>query len=151
MQTNHPIASIALLAMVAVCCLVGCAAPHEPRLSGTYISDKEATMEYLRETGQYDEASIQTVGSLLGKMTVTYTNGVVRSDLNGFVEEEPLKLLESHPTHVVIEGTFLDEPTPYTLFFTNDGYWVEGGFMAPPFREKFKRVEQGFRQGSEGE
>jgi hypothetical protein len=132
---------LAIMAMVA-----GCATRGDPRLSGTFISDKAATLAYLESTGAYEPAKLAKLGDLFGKLEVTYDGPCVTVVLDGFTQTDPFRIADSGPDHVSIETglgpeEFLGGEVLITnrLDFTGDGYWLSGGALEPPFKEKFRK------------
>ena len=128
--------------MVLALLLAACSSLSDPRLSGTFVSDRDATVQYLRGTGEYTADQLDKLAPLLGKMTVRYHGTMTSIDLDGVVEEGPFRIKEVRPESTVIESQLFDDPQVYTLTFTKDGYWVEGGILQPPFKEKFVRISQ---------
>gem|GEM_PF-2909286 len=140
---------------IALCLLVlatGCATsperraedpvPPDPRLAGTFQSDKEATLEYLRSTGAYSAEKLEELGARFGKLRVAYTRNYIRSVFEGQTNQGPFKIVEVAPQHVLIETTVPPRNTPvrYRLTFTADGYWLSGGVLPEGFKEKFART-----------
>ncbi|HYQ48655.1 MAG TPA: hypothetical protein VEP69_06280 [Thermodesulfovibrionales bacterium] len=117
-----------------------CSADRAGKLSGTFISDREATLDYLRSTGAYSEEQIAKIGSVLGKMKVTFTGDTVMTELDGSRTAEEFSVVEEGPDHIVILTNLSGEKrVSNRIEFTSDGYWL----ITPgdrPFREKFRRL-----------
>ena len=65
MRTANYFHRIPVLAVVGLMVLAACAFAHPQELSGTFISDKEATLDYLRSTGAYSPDQLQKIGSVM--------------------------------------------------------------------------------------
>jgi hypothetical protein len=120
--------------------LFGCSTTHEPRLIGTFVSDKDATMAYLEGSGKFTERQLKTFSRLLGKLKIECDGITVTSTLDDYTNKEPLKIIKSTDEYALIEYHFLGEPTQSKVIFTEDGYWEVGGIAGPNYREKFVRV-----------
>ena len=116
-----------------------CSTLHVGRLSGTYVSDKQATLEYLKNTGNYTPEHLNRIGKLLGKMKITYNrDNTAVVELNGDISQEKFTVTEVSSGHAVLEYNHCDR---YEIKFDDDGYWLSGGIMPPPYMEKFKRID----------
>ena len=122
--------------------LGGCGQKGDARLSGTFVSDKEATLAYLRSTGAYTSGQLEKQGKLLGNFKVTYRDDSLVTELDGRVGTEPFRVVERTATSVVIETMLLDKPRRFTITFTEDGYWLTVVEMRRPYKEKFRKVSQ---------
>ena len=116
--------------------------PPDLRLAGTFQSDKEATLEYLRSTGAYSAEKLEELDASLGKLRVTYTRNYIRSVFDGQTNQGPFKLVEVTSQYALIETTVPPRNTPvrYRLTFTADGYWLSEGILPLGFKEKFVRL-----------
>lgn len=130
----------ALLAVIAGLVIFSpCLAEQPGKLSGTFISEKEATLDYLRSTGAYSEEQIAKIGSVLGKMKVTFAGDTVMTELDGSRTSEQFRITEEGADHIVILTNLAGEPVSNRIEFSPDGYWL----ITPgdkPFREKFRRL-----------
>jgi hypothetical protein len=120
--------------------LFGCSTLHEPRLIGTFVSDKDATMAYLEGSGKFTERQIKTFSSLLGKLKIECDGITVTSTLDDYTDKEKLKIIKKTDEYILIEDQFLGKPAQSKVIFTDDGYWVVGGIAGSFYREKFVRV-----------
>jgi len=120
--------------------LFGCSTRQEPRLVGTFVSDKDATMAYLEGSGKFSEKQLKTFSHLLGKLKVECNGVSVISTLDDYTDTEPLKIIKSTDEYALIESHFLGNPVQSKVVFTDDGYWEVGGIAGPDYREKFVRV-----------
>ena len=125
-------------------CAAGCGQRGDPRLSGTFVSDKAATLAYLEATGEYEAERLQKLGALLGKLEITYHGRTATTVLDGKTKTEEFKIMDSGPNHVTIETQFGSEEllgkimmVTNRIEFTHDGYWVTSTMMEPSFKEKF--------------
>jgi len=118
---------------------------NDPRLYGTWKSDRERTFDALGP--QTSDESREKLGALFGKLEVTYTDTNYATKLDDFTETIPYTVLGIDDHSVVIRDDSPPEPTMELLelssftkinFEGDDIYWVTtaiGGFT-----EYFKRV-----------
>lgn len=118
--------------------VVSCSIKHENRLSGMYVSDKEATLKYLEDTGNYTAEHLDRIGKLLGQMKINYINNFAIIELDGEIHQEKFKIIEVSPNHTIIQ---YDLGCKYEIFFKGDDYWISGGIMPLPYMEKFKKMK----------
>lgn len=118
--------------------VASCSTIHDSRLSGVFISDKDATLKYLKDTGRYTPEHLERIGKLLGKMKVTFNkdNSAV-VELEGGISREKFKILEVASDRTVIEYNQCDR---YEIIYEEDGFWEVGGIMPLPYMEKFKKI-----------
>lgn len=133
-----------MLAIIGL--LAGCARRGDPRLSGTFISDKAATVAYLESTGYYKPESLELLRPMFGKLEITYNGFSMTSTMDGHTNTGVFSIVDSGPSHVTIRsemdfGELIEEPVVFThrLDFTDDGYWLMEADSEHPFKEKFKR------------
>src|SRR3990170_990400 len=122
--------------------LFGCSPKHDPRIVGTFVSDKEATMSYLQSTGKFTDRQLTLFDSLLGKLRVECDGVTIVTTMDDFKYSEPLRIVERENEYIVTESKFLGETIKYKFIFTDDGYWSVGGISGPYYREKFKRLDK---------
>jgi len=120
--------------------LLGCTTLREPRIVGTFVSDKNATMAYLEGTGKFSDRQLKVFSGLLGKLKIECDGVSVISTVDDFTKTEPLKIIEHTDEYIIIESDFLGEPVQSKVIFTDDGYWEIGGVAGPSYREKFIRL-----------
>jgi len=139
MRTANYLYRIPALTVVGLMVSAACAFAQSQELSGTFISDKEATLDYLGSTGAYSEEQIAKIGSVLGEMKVTFTGDTVMTELDGSRTSEQFRVAEEEADHIVILTNLDGEPVSNRIEFSPDGYWL----VMPgdtPFREKFRRL-----------
>ena len=123
------------------------AIPHQEstlsdtRIIGTFISDKDATMEYLRSSGKFTEEKLNILSGLLGKLIMECDMVNCVSTMDAYISVEPLRILERTDEYIIVASQMLGEMVTSKLVFTEDGYWHLGN-EAPGchFREKFVRI-----------
>jgi len=120
--------------------LLGCTTIREPRLVGKFISDKNATMAYLEESGKFTDRQLKVYSGLLGKLIIECDGESIITTLDDYTETEPLIIVESTDEYVVTEYYVLGEQVNSKVIFTDDGYWVIGGIAGPNYREKFVKL-----------
>lgn len=119
--------------------VTSCTTLHDDRLLGTYVSDKEATLKYLKDTGNYTNEYLDRIGKLLGKMKITYNkDNIAIVELDGDIRQEDFKIIKVSSDYAVIE---YDQSNKYKIIFKDDGYWASGGIMPLPYMEKFKKIK----------
>jgi hypothetical protein len=135
-----------IIASLIIVSAVGCSHRGDPRLSGTFVSDKSATLAYLESTGEYDTNRLAKLGALFGRLEVTYQGTKATTLLNGREETEKFRIVDSGTNHVSIETQFGTEEllgkammVTNRIEFSSDGYWVTSPMMKESFREKFVR------------
>jgi len=62
---------------------------YDPRLIGIWKSDKERTIEWLRENRNFSEERIERISKIFGKLKLTITETSAISEYEGNVEEQP--------------------------------------------------------------
>ena len=127
--------------------LAGCATQGDPRLSGTFISDKAATVAYLESSGYYKPESLELLRPMFGKLEITYNGLCITATMDGYTNTGKFRIVDSGPSYVTITDILGNEELcgasmAFTnrLEFTEDGYWlIEADSGKHPFKEKFIR------------
>ena len=117
-----------------------CADALQQELSGAFISDKDATLDYLRSTGVYTQEQLEKLAAVMGKMKVTFNGDTVVTELDDSKTSEQFKVIEQESDHIVILTNLEGEPVTNRIEFVSDGYWLVNPLGDKPFREKFKRI-----------
>jgi len=114
----------------------------DPRLAGTFQSDKAATLADLRSTGAYTAQKLGDMENLFGKLRVSYSKHFLFSEFEGQTNQRQYTIVTDKPEYLIIEtiAPLRSNPVRYRLTFTPDGYWLSEGALPPGFREKFTRV-----------
>ena len=135
-----------LIMLAIIGLLAGCATRGNPRLSGTFISNKAATVAYLESTGYYKPESLELLRPMFGKLEITYNGLSMTSTMDGYTKTSRFSIVDSGPSYVSIKSKMGHEEligkTIYItnhLEFTSDGYWVMDADQSHPFKEKFIR------------
>jgi len=118
---------------------------NDPRLLGTWVSDRERTLESLGpSTSDEGRAKLE---NLFGKLKIAYTESTITTELDDHVETIPYTVLGVDEHSVVIRDDSPPDPDMAVLemstfskihFDGDDSYWVSteiGGIT-----EYFKRV-----------
>lgn len=119
---------------------------YEPRLIGTWVSDKERTQEHFPE--HMTATQKEKLSSLFGKLRVTYSDATCITELDGQTDTNPYSVLGVDEHSVVIRDDSarysdleLLEMSTFTKihFEGQDSYWVvtEIGSLT----EYFRRVD----------
>lgn len=131
-----------LLAAIIGLIISGCSTIADKRIVGSFISDKEATISYIRTTGKLTEKQLQIYSSILGVWTIEcdgqYVYGKMGSET---YDRAPFHILEQTNEYAIVEINTNGESSRSKLIFAEDGYWLENDSVPPHFREKFKRVK----------
>lgn len=138
-----------LLAWTAVAFLLqasGFAAEKGPFLTGTFRSDKEATVERWRKEKRFGEKTpkvIEILGKILGKQVVTITASRLRSESEGKVEEQAYEVVRRDGTNGVIRvySAVLKRSIESRIEVTSDGYWLYSEDPVKNYCEKYRRVK----------
>ena len=131
---------IALTFFVAGLASSVCAGEKPQELSGTFVSDREATMSYLKSTGAYSPEQLEKIGSVLGKMKVTFAGDTVVTELDDRTTAERFEVAEQGEGYIVILTNLDKEPVRNRIEFVSGGYWLINPSGEKPFREKFRRI-----------
>jgi len=140
MRTANYLYRIPALTVVGLMVSAACAFAQSQELSGTYISDKEATLDYLRSTGAYSPEQLQKIGSVMGRMKVTFNGDTVMTELDEHKTSEQFKIVEQGAGYITILTNLDGESVQNRIEFVSDGYWLVNPPGERPFREKFRRV-----------
>ena len=65
----------------------------DERLIGSWKSDKDKTIEWLKENRRFSDEKLKRFGSILGKLNLTITETKIISEYNGSIEEQPLNII----------------------------------------------------------
>ena len=131
---------IALSFFVAGLASAVCVGEKPQELSGTFVSDREATMSYLKSTGAYSPEQMEKIGSVVGKMKVAFAGDTVVTELDDHTISERFEVAEQGEDYIVILTNLDKEPVRNRIEFVTDGYWLISPSVEKPFREKFRRV-----------
>lgn len=131
-----------LFLFFVVIALAGCAPKCDPRIIGTFVSDKAETLAYLEGSGAFTEQQIDVFSGLLGKLKVICDGEKVTWSMEDYTDSHPLRIIKQTDEYIVTESDFLGGTIRSKTIFTQDGYWVVGGIAGPNYREKFRRVGQ---------
>lgn len=131
-----------ILAIIVSLIISGCSTIADKRIVGTFVSDKETTISYLRTTGKFTEKQLQLLSSIMGLWKIEcdgkYVSGTLGNETYGRV---PFHILEQTSQYLVIEVNLNGESSKSKLIFAEDGYWLESDSVPPYFREKFTRIK----------
>jgi hypothetical protein len=152
-----------LLALLAIfpCALQASTCPHD--LHGTWKSDREASMAFVRAYTKLQPKTDTFLDTLYGHMTLTFTDSevhVVMPDIEvpvagesepfaGVDERKPYRVLFCNSTMLVIANKkYLDDEDEAAIlnFVDRDTFWLysDGNPKVPEFhtREYFRRVAE---------
>lgn len=138
------------LITLAVLCLVALIAwwpsRPEPRLQGTWRSNKEETVAVWRREGVIRDKIIdQFEKDVLGKLSVTYAGRRTTSTMGDWTEVEKYRVVESGEDFVVFDrfSTVQKQKLRWRVRFVKDGYWISSDELLKGYTEKFDRVARG--------
>jgi len=134
--------------VLALALLAGCA-HDDPRLQGTWHSNRDATVAAAfqrdpRWTNAPPE-KVERFRDMFGHMTITYTKGTMTSDYRGEVSSFPYRVVESGSNFVVIRSDApLDKDRDIRIRFVDgdSGYWIDTGPLGFGLEERFDRVKK---------
>jgi hypothetical protein len=140
---------LALLIVSCVCLvtLIACrSARQEPRLQGTWRSNKDETVSVWRRDGVIAAKVIARFESeVLGKMSVTYSGRRVTSTTGSdWTEVSEYRVVESGDDFVVFDQ-FSDgykRTLRWKVRFVNGGYWISNDEILKGYTEKFDLVRR---------
>ena len=133
---------LVITSLVMLACAVGCVRRGDPRLEGSFVSDKEATLEYLASVKYGTPEGVERFSQRLGKLTLTLRGTTcVHSGLEGYTNCGTI--LESGTNHLIIRFP-MPEGAAITnrIDFTPDGLWstiLTGSHLF--YREKFRKLQ----------
>ena len=141
--------------------------PTDPRLNGTFKSDKEATITYLESTRNLRDEQRHFFNQIFGHLTLVFNGHKMESvmephTIKGYAGEDDRNsegwsdksyffVAMSNKDNIII----VDLPSPIwnlndaeevQIEFDQDGFWVYSSFInslfsgEPPFKEKFKKI-----------
>jgi hypothetical protein len=128
-----------VLFIIFIAVLSGCATIRDDRLTGTWISDLQATVSYNRTLAP--QMDWQKYSRLFGRLRVTYDDRSERSDLDGYVEQALLRIVRRDADTVTLKiYDRLDKADRLLTihFFGTSMYWIY--IRDTKHREYFRRV-----------
>ena len=115
----------------------------EPRLQGTWRSNKEETVAAWRRDGLIASRVIdQFEKDVLGKMTVTFAGRRVTSTSGDWTEIGDYQLVESGTDYVIYNlfSKVHGRDLRMMVRFVKGGYWISNDEILKGYTEKFDRV-----------
>lgn len=117
------------------------AAAGENKLIGSWKSDKEATMAYLKNHTTLTPQQLEKVGTALGKMTITFTATNMIAKSGDWKFESPYKIISETKDSVTVESK---DPNSGKLTqdkyeFDANGIWTVDNRI-PGYKERFGRL-----------
>ncbi|HYG36539.1 MAG TPA: hypothetical protein VEC99_17230 [Clostridia bacterium] len=136
-----------ILACLCLVTLMACrSARTEPRLQGTWRSNKDETVSQWRRDGVLTARVIERFESeVLGKMSVTYSGIRVTSTTgNNWTEVSEYRVVESGDDFVVFDqfSDVYKRTLRYRVRFMKDGYWISNDEILKGYTEKFDLVSR---------
>ena len=119
----------------------GCTSAHDSHLTGTWVSDLQATVNHNRSIAP--QMDWQKYSQLFGRLRLTYDDATVTSDLDGSVERSPLRIVRRDAGSVTLKiNDHLDKRDRLLTihFVDSDTYWIH--IRDTDHREYFRRVRQ---------
>lgn len=109
---NHRLRPVFYLLSIAALCLFPAAASAAPaleRLQGTWISDREGTVAWMRQSGRFESAYIERLAPLIGNLKVTYkgNTAILDSVSGGAARELLFRIVREDGNTVDIEAVLL--------------------------------------------
>jgi len=77
---------------------------YDERLIGTWISDKDKTIKWLRENRKYSDERLERVFKIYGKLKLTISKTKVISEYDGNVEEQPIEIIAIEGDTIAIKA-----------------------------------------------
>jgi len=138
------------LLLLVVSLILGCGENADPRLNGTYVLDRDATMAFLETTCEGDKDKLATFEEMLSKpMIITYHGSRQMIELDGESKTRTYRVAESGSNHIVIECEWSkldaaimgEDSETQRIEFAVDGFWM-GSSDIPMEQFKEKYVKQ---------
>ena len=143
--------SSACLLLIAACLTPGCRDNASPRLNGSYVLDKDATMAFLKTSFKDDKEKLAGFDGMLSKrMTIDFHGSRQTIILEGETITRPYRVAETGPNHLIIECEWSDleaaiigdDIERQRIEFTADGFWMGSSEIAmKQFRQKYVRKQ----------
>jgi len=110
-------------------------------LIGSWKSDKEATLVYLRKHTSLTPQQLEKVGTSLGKMTITFSSTNMTAKSRDWKFESPYKIVSETKDSMTVESK---DPNSGKLThdkyeFDVNGLWTVDNRI-PGYKERFSRV-----------
>jgi hypothetical protein len=116
-------------------------AKSDPRLLGTWRSDRRRTFKHFKPKANCPPRSIRKLKALFGKLVVKWDRGLFHTELDGHCTSTPYVVLGSDSVSVVIRSkhSLFGEERLQHIHFEGDCYWIAlpGGQLC----EFFRRVQ----------
>lgn len=135
--------AVILACLIAVMFLSCESSPGEPRLQGTWKSNKPETVAEWKRNGVIPSNIIdQFEKGVLGKMTVTFKGRTVSSAMDEWNEISKCRVVESGTNYLVYESfsKVHDRNLKWKVRFVKDGYWISNDDILKGYTEKFDLV-----------
>src|SRR6185436_5080547 len=134
-----------ILACLCLVTLMACrSARTEPRLQGTWRSNKDETVSQWRRNGVLTAKVIDRFESeVLGKMSVTYSGRRVTSTTGSdWTEVSEYRVVESGDDFVVFDqfSKLYKRTLRWRVRFVKDGLWISNDEILKGYTEKFDLV-----------
>lgn len=131
--------------------ILGCRDNASPRLNGSYVLDKDATMAFLETSFKDDKEKLAGFDGMLSKrMTIDFHGSRQTIILEGETITRPYRVAETGPNHLIIECEWSDleaaiigdDIERQRIEFTADGFWMgSSGIAMKQFRQKYVRKQ----------
>jgi hypothetical protein len=131
----------ALSCLLLVSLSIFAASLRSKTLVGTWKSNKEATLAYLQAHSHLPQDKLDTIGKLLGKMTITFTTTNVTMKMDDWNFSSPYDVVSETRDFVVIQcnSPSTGKPTQDTFNLDGDSIWIRDPRL-PGYKERFDRV-----------
>jgi len=125
----------------------GCASDY-PRLQGTWISNRDATVanavERVPGWKQATPERLQRFADMFGHLSVTYSNGVEIADFRGEIETAHYRVVGRGADYVIIQSdAATDKGRDIKIRFVDGdtAYWIHSPFAPSGMDERFDKVQ----------
>ncbi len=139
--------AVLILACLCLVTLMACrSARSEPRLQGTWRSNKNETLSAWRRDAVIPAKVVDKFESeVLGKMSVTYSGRRVMSTTGSdWTEVSEYRVVESGDDFVVFDqfSDVYKRTLRWRVRFVKDGYWISNDEILKGYIEKFDLVSR---------
>ena len=139
--------AILIVACLCLVTLIACrSARQEPRLQGTWRSNKNETVSVWRRDGVLAAKFIDRFEQeVLGKMSVTYSGRRVTSTTGSdWTEVSEYRVVEFGDDFVVFDqfSDVYKRTLRWKIRFVKDGYWISNDEILKGYTEKFDFVSR---------
>ncbi len=111
------------------------------KLIGTWKSNKDATVAYLKTHTQLSPKQLEVLGKVLGKMTITFDKNTLTEKSGDWQFSTPYKIISETANSITIESNDpqTKKPTKSVFEFDGNSFWSPEDKI-PGYKERFDKL-----------